>query len=189
MLYGCATWTMRTQDSGSLRTAHHKLLSRVIGFRRKDRTGYKPLSHGEALERTGSEGIETTIRKRQLGFAGALIRQGGSRLSKRIMFGRLAVQGAKRRGQPATSWGDSLQKNSRPSRAKTEDGSGSHSELLSRMDGIGWLLRRTWACGTREERNHSITPGNARTPANPTCGASARLVYLYSSYVCGSVLF
>ena len=42
MLYGCATWTMRSQDFSSLRTAHHKLLLRIIGFRRKDRIGYKP---------------------------------------------------------------------------------------------------------------------------------------------------
>ena len=66
MLYGCATWTMRSQDFSSLRTAHHKLLLRIIGFRRKGRTGYKPLSYGEVLERTCSERIETTIiRKRQ----------------------------------------------------------------------------------------------------------------------------
>ena len=103
MLYGCATWTMRSQDFSSLRTAHHKLLLRIIGFRRKDRIGYKPLSYREVLERTGSERIETTIRKRQLGFAGALVRQGDSRLSKRVMFGRLAVQGPKRGGRPATS--------------------------------------------------------------------------------------
>ena len=76
MLYGCATWTMRSQDFSSLRTAHHKLLLRIIGFRRKDRIGYKPLSYREVLERTSSERIETTIRKRQLGFAGALVRQG-----------------------------------------------------------------------------------------------------------------
>ena len=62
MLYGCATWTMRSQDFSSLRTAHHKLLLRIIGFQRKDRTGYKPLSYREVLERTGSERIETTIR-------------------------------------------------------------------------------------------------------------------------------
>ena len=111
MLYGCATWTMRSQDFSSLRTAHYKLLLRIIGFRRKDRIGYKPLSYREILERTGSERIETTIRKRQLGFAGALVRQGDSRLSKRVMFGRLAVQGPKRRGRPATSWVDCLQKN------------------------------------------------------------------------------
>ena len=47
----------------------------------------------------------------QLGFAGALVRQGDSRLSKRVMFGRLAVQGPKRGGRPATSWVDCLQKN------------------------------------------------------------------------------
>ena len=112
MLYGCATWTMRSQDFISLRTAHHKLLFlRIIGFRRKDRIGYKPLSYREVLERTGSERIETTIRKRQLGFAGALVRQGDSRLSKRVMFGRLAVQGPKRGGRPATSWVDCPQKN------------------------------------------------------------------------------
>ena len=53
MLYGCATRTMRSQDFSSLRTAHHKLLLRIIGFRRKDRIGYKPLSYREVLERTG----------------------------------------------------------------------------------------------------------------------------------------
>ena len=110
MLYS-ATWTMRSQDFSSLRTAHHKLLLRIIGFRRNDRIGYKPLSYREVLERTGSERIETTIRKRQLGFVGALVRQSDSRLSKRIMFGRLAVQGPKRGGRPATSWVDCLQKN------------------------------------------------------------------------------
>ena len=44
MLYGCATWTMRSQDFNSLCTAHQKLLLRIIGFRRKDLTGYKSLS-------------------------------------------------------------------------------------------------------------------------------------------------
>ena len=102
MLYGCATWTMRSQDFSSLRTAHHKLLLRIIVFRHKDRIGYKPLSYREVLERTDSERIETTIRKRQLGFTGALVRQGDS---------RLAVQGPKRGGRPATSWVDCLQKN------------------------------------------------------------------------------
>ena len=39
MLYGCATWTMRSRDFSSLRTAHHKLILRIIGVRRKDSTG------------------------------------------------------------------------------------------------------------------------------------------------------
>ena len=83
---------------------------------------------------------------------------------------------------------------SRPSgrsRAMTKDGSGSHSELLSRIDGVGCLLRRTWASGTgglRGEREHSIAPGDARTFANPTCSASASLVNSYGSYVSDFVL-
>ena len=102
---------MRSQDLSNQRTAHHELLLRIIAFRRKNRTGYKPLSYREVLERTGSERIETTIWKRQLGFAGALVQQGDSRLSKRVMFGRLAVQGPKRGGRPATSWVNCPQKN------------------------------------------------------------------------------
>ena len=41
-----------------------------------------------------------------------------------------------------------------------------------------------WHRGSRGERKHSIRPADAWTFANPTCGASARLVDLYSSYVC-----
>ena len=175
---------MRSQDLSSLRTAHHKLLLRIIDFRRKDRTGYKPLSYREVLERTDSERIETTTRKRQLGFAGALVRQGDSRLSKRVMFGQLAVQGPKRGGRPATSWVDCLQKSLEAFGAVPRKGKGrkwSYSELLSRRNGIGWLLRRTWASGTggsRGERKHSTAPGDARIFVNPTCSASARLVKL-----------
>ena len=32
LLYGCATWTLRSEDFDSLRIAHHKLLLRVVGF-------------------------------------------------------------------------------------------------------------------------------------------------------------
>ena len=74
MLYGCAAWTMRSRYFSSQRCAYHKPLLRIIGFRRKDRTGHKPLSYREVREGTGSERIKTTIRKCQLGFAGALIR-------------------------------------------------------------------------------------------------------------------
>ena len=82
MLHRCATWMMRTQDIGSLSTAQRKPLLRVIGFQQKGRTGYKPLSYGEAVEKTSSEGIEMAIRKRQLESAGTRVRHGDSRLLK-----------------------------------------------------------------------------------------------------------
>ena len=195
MLYGCATWTMRSQDFSSLRTAHHKLRLRIIGFRRKDRTGYKPLSYREVLERTGSERIETTIRKRQFRFAGALVQQGDSRLSKRVIFGRLVVQGPKRGGRPATSWVDCLQKNLEAFGAVPRKGKGREWVAFGVVvkDGRDWMTAAKnvgkWHQGSRGERKHSIAPGDARTFVNPTCSASARLVKLYSNYVCGFVLF
>ena len=63
LLYRCATWTVRSEDFDSLRTAHHKLLLRVVGFSRNDRTGYKPLSYRAVLEMTACARIETTIRQ------------------------------------------------------------------------------------------------------------------------------
>ena len=194
VLYGCATWTMRSQDFSSLCTAHHKLLLRVIGFRRKDRTGYKPLSYREVLERTGSERIETTIRKRQLRFAGALVRQGDSRLSKRAMFGRLAVQGPKRGGRPATSWVDCFQKNLEAFGAIPRKGKGQKWVAFGVVvkDGRDWMTAAKnvgmWHRGfERRAEALSIAPGDARIFANPTCSASARLVNLYINYVCDFV--
>ena len=195
MLYGCATWTMRSQDFSSLRTAHHKLLLRIISFRRKDRTGYKPLSYREVLERTGSERIETTTRKRQLGFAGALVREGDSRLSKRVMFGRLAVQGPKRGGRPATSWVDCVQKNAQAFRPVLRKDKGRKWVAFGVVvkDERDWMTAARnvgkWDGGSRGERKHSIAPGDARTFVNPTCSASARLVKLYTNYECDFVLF
>ncbi|CAM9314985.1 unnamed protein product [Sphacelaria rigidula] len=66
--YGCATWTLRSEDFDSLRTSHLKLLLRLVGFRREDR---KCLQH--TLARSGArddhcERIETTIRKDHLWF-------------------------------------------------------------------------------------------------------------------------
>ena len=132
---------MCSQDFGSLSTAHHKLLLRIIGFRRENRIVYKPLSYREVLERTGSKRIKPTIRKRQLGFAGALVRQGDSKLSKRVMFGRLAVQGPKRGGQPATSWVDCPQKNLEAFGAVPRKGKGREWVAFGAIvkDGRDWM--------------------------------------------------
>ena len=40
-----------------------------------------------------------------------------------------------------------------------------------------------WYVGSRGERKHSMTPREAWISVNPTCGASASLVNLYSSYI------
>ena len=64
----------------------------------------------ERLSRGSAPNAWKRQRKRPLEFTGALIRQGDSRLSKRIMLWQLAVQGPNRGGQRATSWGECLEK-------------------------------------------------------------------------------
>ena len=115
------------------------------------------------------------------------------------MFGRLAVQGLKLGGRPATSWVDCLQKNLEAFGAIPRKDRGRKKWVAFGVvvkDGRDWVTAAKnvgmWHRGSRGERKHSITPGDARTFANNpnlTCGASARLVNLYSSYVCDFVLF
>ena len=54
-------------------------------------------SYNYALEVTGWESIETTLRTRRFLWAGTLLRISGGRLPKRIVFGNL--EGAVRRGR------------------------------------------------------------------------------------------
>ena len=135
-----------------------------------------------ALERTGSERIESTICKRvNLGSPGPLFStatQGSQSIS--CLSGwrcKGPSDGVGRRRLRGSAYRNTMRPSER-SRAEAKDANGSHSELLSRKDEIGLLLRRTLACGTggsRWGRKHLITPDDAWTSANPTCGASARL--------------
>ena len=85
LLYGCMTWAPRNAHYRQLRTTHHKLLLRVIGYHRVHGT-YRKMSYAKALKKTGSQSVEATIRQRRLLFAGALARQNDKRLPKRLLF-------------------------------------------------------------------------------------------------------
>ena len=85
LLYGCMTWAPRKAHYRQLRTTHHKLLLRVIGYHRVHDT-YRKISYAKALKKTKSQSVEATIRQRRLLFAGALGRQGDKRLLKRLLF-------------------------------------------------------------------------------------------------------
>ena len=93
LLYGCSIWTLRQEHYAKLRTVH---LLRIIGAQRK-RPDHRMTSYNRALEITGCESIETTLRTIRLLWAGTLLRMSGGRLPKRIMFGNL--EGAVRRGR------------------------------------------------------------------------------------------
>ena len=89
LLYGCVTWTLGKEHFAELRTAHHRLLLRIIGFQRRQLTDHLT-SYGKTLKKARCESVETTIRKRRLLFGGAVHRTHNERLTRRVMFGTMA---------------------------------------------------------------------------------------------------
>ena len=108
LLYGCSTWALRQEHYAKLRTVHNRVLLCIIGAQRK-RPDHRMTSYNRALEKTGCESIETTLRTRILLWAGTLFRINGGRLPKRIVFGNL--EGAVRRGRGGKEkeWTDCVQ--------------------------------------------------------------------------------
>ena len=108
LLYGCMTWAPRNAHYRQLRTTHHKLLLRVIGYNHVHGI-YRKISYAKAHKKTGSQSVEATIHQRRLLFAGALARQGDKRLPKRLLFAdRLEGGEDPGPGQPAQHWQKSL---------------------------------------------------------------------------------
>ena len=108
LLYGCSTWALRQEHYAKLRTVHNRVLLCIIGAQRK-RPDHRMTSYNRALEITGCESIETTLRTRILLWAGTLFRINGGWLPKRIVFGNL--EGAVRRGRGGKEkeWTDCVQ--------------------------------------------------------------------------------
>ena len=102
LLYGCVTWTLGQEHFAELRTAHHTLLLRIIGFQRRQHTDHL-MSYVKALKKAQCESVETTIRKRRL-FAGAVQRTTNERLTHRVMFGTLAGGENPGPGRPEKNW-------------------------------------------------------------------------------------
>ena len=108
MLYGCVTWSPRACHYETLHRAHHRFLSRCIGWRKHNRADH-PISYLDTLIKTGSESIEATLRRRRILFvAGNVARIEATRLPKCVMFGEMvgaqAVWGARK----GSGWGVSL---------------------------------------------------------------------------------
>lgn len=60
LMYRCVTWTLGMKHSAVLENAHRKLLFRVIGFDRQQRTDHR-MSYAKVLKGAHCEGIETVI--------------------------------------------------------------------------------------------------------------------------------
>ena len=105
LLYGCDTWTLLQEEYDFLRTQHRRLLLRCMSFRKKNRTDHT-LSYLSALEKTGCESIETTIRRLRLLLAGRIHRMGNQTLPKSLLHGMLTKVGLveKKRGRKVKCW-------------------------------------------------------------------------------------
>ena len=97
LLYGCVTWTTRQEHYRKLRTVHHRVLLRIIEARRR-RSDHRVLLYNRALELTGCESIEATLRARKLLSAGSLICMNDGQLPMRVMFGKIMDGVKKGRG-------------------------------------------------------------------------------------------
>ena len=92
MLYGCVTWSSRACHYDTLRRAHHRFLTRCIGWRKHNRADH-PISYLDTLIKTGSGSIEATLRRRRILFARFVARMEDTRLPKCAML-REMVGGA-----------------------------------------------------------------------------------------------
>ena len=146
LLYGCMTWAPRNAHYRQLRMTHHKLLLRVIGYRRVQGT-CRNMSYAKSLKKTGSQSVEATIRQRRLLFAGALARQGDKRLPKRLLFAE-RLEGGEEPGpsQPTQHWQQSLR-----------DDFKRHSELYTApRQLIGGLSESTGSSGQRQQARREM---------------------------------
>ena len=101
--YGCMTWSPRRDHYRLLQTTHHRLLLRVIGYRRK-RGAHRQIFYAQALKRVGCQSVEATVRQRRLLFAGVVTRKPDARPPKRLIFGELAGGKDPGRGSPEQNW-------------------------------------------------------------------------------------
>ena len=90
ILYGYVTRSPRACHYDTLRRAHHRFLTRCIGWRNHKRADH-PVSYVNTLIKTGSENIEATLRRRRILFAGFVARMENTRLPKCEIFGEIVV--------------------------------------------------------------------------------------------------
>ena len=102
MLYGCVTLSPRACHYDTLRRAHHRFLTRCIGWRKHNRADH-PISYVDTLVKAGSESIEATLRRRRILFAGFVARTEDTRLTKCVMLGEM-VGGAGCVGGQEKEW-------------------------------------------------------------------------------------
>ena len=107
----CAPFARNTTSNS---TVPYRVLLCLIGEQRK-RPDHRTTSYNRALEMTGCESIENTVRTKRLRWAETLIRKSGRRLPKRVVFGNLENEVRRGRGGKEKEWIDCVQSDVRAS--------------------------------------------------------------------------
>ena len=140
MLYGCATWTMRSQALAAYVLATTSYFCASSTFRTKTAPGINPYRMGRF-----SRGPAPNVSKRQFGSAnlgslGPLSGKATQSFQSESCLGGWRCKGPSEEADRRRLGWTASRKASRlsgRSRAKAKDRNGAHSELLSRIDGIG----------------------------------------------------
>ena len=103
MLYSCVTWSPRACHYDTQRRAHHRFLTRCIGWQKHNRADHAISYYLDTLIKTRSESIEATLRRRRILFEELVACMEDTRLSKCVAFGEL-VGGAGCLGGQEKEW-------------------------------------------------------------------------------------
>ena len=141
-LYGCVTWSPRVCHYETLRRAHHRFLTRCIGWRKHNRTDH-PIFYLDTLLKTGSESTEATLLRRRILFAGFVARMEDTRLPKYVMFGAMvgarAVWGARKKSGWGVPWTMSELSASTPTSGRLQPRTGGNgAERQNEGRNISW---------------------------------------------------
>ena len=183
MLYDCVSWSPRACHYDTLRRAHHRFLTRCIGWRNHNRAD-RPINYLYTLIKTGSGSIDATLRRRRILFAGFMARMEDTRLSKCVMFGELVggagcVGGQEKEwmryflddlrafGINADRWATAPQDEGEWRRT-VEGGGTFHGEMDRCRESQGW----TTACSGMPERDRKNQGEDSPKQAGSCCFAS-----------------
>ena len=142
MLYGFVTWSPRTCRYDTLRRAHHRFLTRCIGWRKHNRANH-PIFYLDTLMKTRSESIEATLRRRRILFAGFVVRIEDTRLPTCVMFGEIVegagCVGARKKSGWGVSWTTSELSASTPTSGRLQPRTrGNVAERQNKGRNISW---------------------------------------------------
>lgn len=102
LLYGAESWTTYKRHLSKLEAFHQRCLRNILKVKWEDK-----VSNTEILAKTSCSSIEALVRKRQLQWAGHVIRMDSARLPKAVFYGELK-EGRRQLGKPRKRYKDSL---------------------------------------------------------------------------------